>query len=240
MQGRRRPFFDLTRDPPADHRVPFEIDVLHRDDTLLVVDKPHFLSTTPRGRHVTESVVIRLRTELELPELSPAHRLDRVTAGVLVLTVNRVDRGAYQTLFAGRRVDKTYEAVAAVDADLEFPRVVRSRIVKLPGSPLAVQQEGPVNAETRIELLGHAEGTGLYRLHPSTGRTHQLRLHMLSLGLPIRGDNFYPELLDTAMDDYRNPLQLLARSLAFTDPFTGELRTFVSTRTLDHAPLTPR
>ena len=77
-----------------------------------MVDKPHFLATIPRGRHVVETALVRLRRELGLPELSPAHRLDRVTAGVLLFVVRRERRGAYQTLFRDRRVRKTYEAVA--------------------------------------------------------------------------------------------------------------------------------
>jgi len=228
----RRPFFDVGRDLPADHRVPFEIDVIHRDDDVLVVDKPHFLSTTPRGRSVTESLVVRLREELGLPELSPAHRLDRVTAGIVVCTVRRSVRGRYQTLFADRLVRKTYEAIAGYRPDLEWPTTVRSRIVKEPGTPVAAQVPGEPNAVTTIELIESAGDLARYRLHPLTGRTHQLRIQMNGLGLPILGDNFYPAILDTAMDDYRNPLQLLARTVAFTDPISGLDREFTSRRQL--------
>ena len=169
--------------------VPFDIPVLYRDDDIVVVDKPHFLATMPRGGHVAQTATVRLRRELDLPELSPAHRLDRLTAGVLLFTARREVRGAYQTMFARGEVRKTYLARAAVDPALEFPMTVRSRIIKERGRLQAFEEPGEPNAETFIEHLGD----GLYRLTPRTGRTHQLRVHMASLGLPIIGDPLYPD-----------------------------------------------
>ena len=240
---RPRAFLWLHRDLPDEPAVPFALDVLHRDDAIVVVDKPHFLATIPRGRHVVETALVRLRRELDLPELSPAHRLDRVTAGVLLFVVRRVDRGTYQTLFARRRVAKTYEAVAPHDPGVALPATVRSRIVKERGVIRAQEVAGPPNAETRVELLEHRDGVGRYRLTPSTGRTHQLRLHMRGLGLPILGDRFYgtsgcnthtepPKPEDSALDDWTRPLQLLAATLEFPDPRTGATLRFTSRRTL--------
>jgi tRNA pseudouridine32 synthase/23S rRNA pseudouridine746 synthase len=211
--------------------VPFDIPVLYRDDDVVVVDKPHFLATMPRGRHVAQTAVVRLRRELDLPELSPAHRLDRLTAGVLMLTTRRDVRGAYQTLFARGLVRKTYLARSAVDPELELPTVVRSRIIKLRGQLQAFEEPGEPNAETMVEHLGD----GLYRLEPRTGRTHQLRVHMGSLGLPIIGDPLYPAVIDVAADDFSRPLQLLAHSLEFEDPTTGHPRRFESQRSLGGA-----
>jgi tRNA pseudouridine32 synthase/23S rRNA pseudouridine746 synthase len=217
--------------------VPFDIPVLYRDDDIVVVDKPHFLATMPRGRHVAQTAVVRLRRELEVPELSPAHRLDRLTAGVLLLTTRREIRGAYQTLFSRGLARKTYLARAEVKPDLELPTVLRNRIVKQRGQLQAVEELGEVNAETRIEHLGD----GLYRLTPRTGRTHQLRVHMASLGLPILGDPLYPNVIDVAPDDFSRPLQLLARSLEFEDPMTGNRRQFESQRRLTaHSKATDR
>lgn len=222
----------MYRDPAPEPRVPFEIEILHRDDDLLAVDKPHFLATMPRGLHVVESALVRLRRELDLPDLSPIHRLDRVTAGVLVFSLRPANRGAYQTLFAKRKVTKYYEAVAPYRPGVDLPTVVESRIVKYRGTPTAQQVPGEPNARTRIELLAVNHDRALYGLHPATGKVHQLRLHMNSLGLPIVGDNFYPDLLDTPRDDYSSPLQLLAKSIEFDDPFTGEPRRFTSRRHL--------
>ncbi|MFD4183528.1 pseudouridine synthase [Rhodococcus sp. NPDC058514] len=227
-----RSFVYLYRDPPVETRVPFEIEILHRDRDLLVVDKPHFLASTPRGRHIVESALVRLRRDLDLPALTPAHRLDRVTAGVLVFTVRQEARRAYQLLFERRLVTKEYEAIAGFDPSLTLPRTVHSRIVKERGMLQCTEAPGEPNAHTDIELLEARGGLARYRLLPRTGKMHQLRVHLNSLGIPILGDNFYPRLYDVAPDDYSNPLQLLARSVAFTDPHTGEPRRFVSGRRL--------
>ena len=227
----------LYRDAPVEPRVPFEIDVLHHDDDLVVIDKPHFLASTPRGAYVVESAVVRLRRQLDLPEISPAHRLDRITAGVLVFTTRQPVRGAYQRMFAERTVVKTYEAVAPVDPALTFPQTVRSRIIKELGTLEAQEIPGEPNSESLIDLVGVRESAGgallgRYELRPHTGKTHQLRLHMASLGLAICNDNFYPRFYDVAPDDYSAPLQLLARSIEFTDPLSGQRREFVSRRQL--------
>jgi tRNA pseudouridine32 synthase/23S rRNA pseudouridine746 synthase len=141
-------------------------------------------------------------------------------------------RGAYQTLFARGLVSKTYLARAAVDPDLALPRVMRSRIVKRRGHLQAVCEPGVPNAETLVERISD----GLYRLTPRTGRTHQLRVHMASLGIPIEGDPLYPDVCDVAADDFGTPLRLLAQRIEFTDPVSGSRREFVSRRTLAGIP----
>ncbi|MFD6531140.1 RluA family pseudouridine synthase [Streptomyces sp. NPDC060184] len=209
--------------------VPFPVGVVHRDEHVVIADKPHFLATTPRGRHVTQTAVARLRHELGLPGLQPAHRLDRLTAGLVLFVVRPEDRGAYQTLFRDRLVRKEYEAVAGYDPELALPRTVRSRIVKEHGVVAAREVPGEPNSESRVELLEHRGGLGRYRLLPATGRTHQLRLHMATLGLPLVNDPLYPVVEpEGAPDDWSRPLQLLARVLEFTDPVTGEPRRFRS------------
>jgi tRNA pseudouridine32 synthase/23S rRNA pseudouridine746 synthase len=219
-------FVYMYRDLPDEVEVPFDIPVLHRDDDIVVVDKPHFLATMPRGGHVAQTALVRLRRELDSPELSPAHRLDRLTAGVLLFTTRRAVRGAYQKLFADGRARKVYLARAGTDPALVFPMTLRSRIVKERGRLQAYEEPGEPNAETLVEHLGD----GLYRLTPRTGRTHQLRVHMNSIGLPIHGDPLYPEIKDVAPDDFSTPLELVAHSLEFDDPLTGQRRRFVSSR----------
>lgn len=226
-------FIWFHRDLRDEAEVPGQIHVVHQDERLVVVDKPPFLSTIPRGGHVMQSVVVRLRAQLDLPELSPLHRLDRVTSGLLMLATESRWRGPYQTAFERRAVDKTYRALAPLRDDLELPAVVRNHIRKEPGTWCAdVVPGAPVNAETQVELEREADGRGVYRLTPRTGRTHQLRLHLLGLGIPIVDDPLYPVVRDVEVDDFRRPLQLLAAEIAFTDPVDGKARQFQSVRSL--------
>ncbi|MFC8243193.1 RluA family pseudouridine synthase [Streptomyces chartreusis] len=230
-------FVWFHRELPDEEHVPFSVDVVYRDEHLVVADKPHFLATTPRGSHVTETALARLRRQLEIPALGAAHRLDRLTAGLVLFTVRPEERGAYQTLFRDRKVAKEYEAVAPYDPALDLPRTVRSRILKERGVLAAREIDGDPNAETRVELLEHRDGRARYRLTPRTGQTHQLRVHMSTLGVPILGDPLYPVVTDpVAADDFRRPLQLLARVLEFTDPITGRDHRLVSRRVLQAWP----
>ncbi|MEU4922461.1 pseudouridine synthase [Streptomyces parvus] len=217
------------RDFAAEEPVPFPVGVVYRDERIVVADKPHFLATMPRGGHITETAVARLRRELDLPALQPAHRLDRLTAGLVLFVVRPQDRGAYQTLFRDRRVRKEYEAVAPYDASVALPRTVRSRIVKERGVLAAREEPGEANSESHVELVERRGALGRYRLLPATGRTHQLRVHMNALGLPIVHDPLYPVVEpEGAVEDRDRPLQLLARVLEFTDPVGGEPRRFAS------------
>ena len=220
------------RTPEPEFLVPFEITVVHRDGRLLVADKPHFLTTAPRAGHVTETALVRLRRQTGIDTLAPAHRLDRLTAGVLVFTVDPVVRGRYQDLFASRRVDKSYLAVAPAGPDTPTRRSRSSRIVKSRGVLQAAEVEGEPDSHTEIELLERRGELGLYRLRPTTGRTHQLRVHMAALGTPIVGDDLYPTVRDVAEGDFSAPLQLLSESIGFRDPVDGTPREFRSSRSL--------
>ena len=225
------------RDLPHEVPVPFELEVLHRDERLVVVDKPHFLATMPRGRHVVQSALARARVATGLPRLTPAHRLDRPTAGVLMLTTEQRWRGAYQGVFAEGRAHKEYLAVAPVRADLELPLVRRTHVAKEHGVHQAREVAGAQpNAETLVELLDQRGDLGLYRLTPRTGRTHQLRCQLHGLGIPIVNDPLYPVERDVAADDFSRPLQLLSAVLEFVDPVDGHRRRFESRRRLQAWP----
>ena len=234
--ARRNTAIFLYRDLPDEPPIPFGLPILYRDDNIVVVDKPHFLATMPRGRHVVQSALVRLRRELGVDELSPAHRLDRLTAGVLLLTLRPQVRAAYQSIFAERRAAKEYRALAPVRPELAETVTVRNRIEKTAGDLRALVVGGEVNAVSDITLIDPR--LGLYRLVPHTGRTHQLRLHMALLGAPIVDDPLYPHVrpdLAALPDagDFTRPLRLLASSLAFDDPLTGERREFTSGLRLD-------
>ncbi|UWF76938.1 pseudouridine synthase [Microbacterium neungamense] len=235
------------REPPVEREIPFEVEVLHADRDLVVADKPHFLPTTPGGKFLQNSALVRLRNRLGNPDLTPIHRLDRATAGLLMFSARPETRGAYQLLFERREVEKVYEAVSALPTGWDpgspaldgrpFPIVYRNHIEKLRGNVcVRVDPEREPNAETLIELIGFDDRVLHTRLRPHSGRMHQLRVHLAALGAGIRNDGFYPELLPETPDDFTRPLQLLARELRFTDPLSGEPRAFRSERTLQDAP----
>lgn len=219
------------RELPQEERIPFEAGIVFEDELLVVADKPHFLPVTPGGRYVRETLLVRLKDQLGCADLSPLHRIDRETAGLVVLSKRPQDRDAYQRLFRDRRVAKRYQAIAAAPQGLTFPLVRKSRIVENEAQFFRMcEAEGAANSETRIRVLQLLGERALYELEPVSGKRHQLRVHMHALGLAIEGDQFYPKVRrgpDEA-EDFREPLQLLAQWLAFVDPVSGQTREFTS------------
>lgn len=221
------------REREGETPIPFDEQVLFLDEELLVVDKPHFLPVTPGGRFLHETLLVRLKRKTGIDTLTPIHRLDRETAGVMLLSVNPATRSLWQSLFRLRQVDKVYEALAPCRDDLKLPIEVCSRIERDEQFFRVREVDGEPNAFSRIELLERRGDHALYRLLPATGKMHQLRVHMNSLGIPILNDGFYPVALPCKGDDFSAPLKLLARSLRFIDPVTGAAREFCSQRQLD-------
>jgi tRNA pseudouridine32 synthase / 23S rRNA pseudouridine746 synthase len=219
---------EIEQEPP----IPFEEHILYRDRDILVADKPHFLPVIPSGRFLHETLLVRLKRKTGLLHLTPIHRIDRETAGIVVFSHNPDTRGTYQSMFQKRVMGKVYEALAPTLHDVEYPFVYRSRMVE--GTPFfrMRQVDGIPNSETHIDLLQNRGELSLYRLQPLTGRKHQLRVHLAALGIPIVNDAFYPDVLPCKGNDVSRPLKLLARSISFTDPVTGEERYFESSRKL--------
>lgn len=224
--------------------VPFEITILHADDVLIAVDKPHFLASTPGGQYLQHTALTRVRQHFNDTgaAISPLHRLDRETAGVLLFCRQPTLRGAYQTLFQRHLIDKVYEAIAPTntDPDVSFPLIYQSRLIQ-PRDQLFVQEvAGESNSRTDIAILQSWHETqwgygalSCYQLRPVTGRKHQLRVHLNALGTPIVHDRYYPERPPCSTpDNYHKPLQLLARSIGFRDPLTQQYRQFHSQRRL--------
>ena len=217
------------RELESENPVPFLERVIYQDEHILVADKPHFLPVTPAGRFLHETLLTRLRNKRKLKDLVPLHRLDRETAGVVLFSVNSKTRGLYTSLFKDRKIRKVYEAVAPPPSKLtSFPQTRRSRIVR--GEPFFRMKEaaGEPNSETYIELLRNCDSGSLYQLIPVTGRKHQLRVHLSALGLGIINDTLYPQLSAPAENDFSRPLKLLAKSISFQDPLSGEQRYFES------------
>lgn len=218
-------YFREVADEP---RIPFEASIIHVDKEIVVADKPHFLAVMPAGRFVEETLLRRLMRQLDNPHLVPLHRIDRGTAGLVMFSANPATRSLYQALFRQQCIEKNYEALAPALPGLSFPLLLRSRIVG--GEPFFRMQEvpGASNSETRIGIIDRGGPSWRYALQPISGRKHQLRVHMASLGAPILNDPLYPHLAKAAADDYARPLKLLASSLAFVDPLDGGSRHFKS------------
>jgi tRNA pseudouridine32 synthase/23S rRNA pseudouridine746 synthase len=229
--GERFFYYRNVADEP---NLPVQASVVFEDTHLLVADKPHFMPVTPSGPYVQQSLLVQLKRLTGCDDLVPLHRIDRETAGLVMFGKHAHERDAYHALFRDRQIHKTYHAVAAHQPNLSLPLHYSSRLV--PGEPFFRTQEvpGQANSETRIALL-HAEGhRALYQLEPVTGKRHQLRVHMMALGMPIEGDLFYPNVLrgPDAPEDFSQPMQLLAQSVRFTDPHTGQARVFESQQQL--------
>ncbi|MNR82286.1 Ribosomal large subunit pseudouridine synthase A [compost metagenome] len=218
------------RSLPAEPRIPFDEVVLYQDDFVVAVDKPHFLPVTPAGRYLQETLLVRLKRSLGIDTLAPMHRIDRETAGLVLFTIQPQTRNLYQTLFRERSVSKQYEAIAPLRSDLALPATYRSRLVESEAFMKMCEVAGEPNAETAISLLETSGAYGRYLLQPVSGQKHQLRAHMAALGIPIVNDRIYPHLYpdEGAAQDYSQPLQLLAKSIAYTDPLSGKLHQFHS------------
>ena len=216
------------RDVDSEPRIPFDEVVLYQDAHLVVADKPHFLPVTPSGHYLQETLLVRLKKRLGIDTLIPIHRIDRETAGLVMFSVKPEERNAYQALFRQHAVVKQYEAIAPWRDDLALPLTRKSRIVL--NEPFFRQREvpGTPNSETHIDVIQTIGQQARYALSPVTGKKHQLRVHMNALGLPILNDRMYPPVPNTPDDDYNLPLQLLAKSIAFDDPITGQKRYFES------------
>jgi tRNA pseudouridine32 synthase/23S rRNA pseudouridine746 synthase len=247
------------REVTNESTLPFKAEIIFQDARLVVADKPHFMPVTPGGQYVQQSLLVQLKQQLNLPELSPIHRIDRETAGLVVFSVRAQDRDAYQALFRLRQVDKTYEAIAGVPESsplkLEFPLTHKSKMVEDAqffrmrelGAD-EIQDGEACNSETWIDCIERLDGNASvmstlttsppalarYVLKPVTGQRHQLRVHMNALGLPLVGDQFYPVVKRAAdePEDFDAPLQLLAKTITFNDPLTGVERSFESCRVL--------
>ena len=225
------------RDLPPEKRIPFDETVLYQDDTIVVADKPHFLPVTPSGRFLQETLLVRLKRKLGIDTLSPMHRIDQDTAGLVLFSIQPTMRNAYQALFRQRTVEKRYEAIAPWRKDLTMPITIHNRLAQGSSFMQMRVEEGKPNAETSIDLLEKKDDLARYTLRPITGQKHQLRVQMAMLGIPIVNDRIYPHLHPEIpygeTPDYSKPLQLLAKSITFTDPVSGQLRQFESLQCLN-------
>lgn len=212
--------------------VPFAEKIIFQDELILVAHKPHFLPVTPGGKYVEECLQNRLRNRTGNKQLQAVHRIDKATAGLVLFSVNPDSRQHYHQLFESHQVNKTYQAVAStnnIPLRVNQQWVIKNRLEKAGTRFLMHIVGGPANSHSRIRCLQCSNDKALFELNPITGKTHQLRVHMQSLGWPLLNDIYYPQLQQpTRSDDYSKPMQLLAQQLRFIDPMTQETRSFSS------------
>jgi tRNA pseudouridine32 synthase/23S rRNA pseudouridine746 synthase len=227
--------FFYYRHVPDEPQLPWQATVVFEDDHLLVADKPHFMPVTPSGRYVQQCLLVQLKRLTGCADLVPLHRIDRETAGLVLFGKRLHERDAYHALFRDHSIRKTYHAVAAHRPELALPRLHTSRLGEDPRYFFRMQEmPGAPNSETRIALLRSRADRALYQLEPVSGKRHQLRVHMMAMGMPIEGDQFYPQLLRGPQepDNFEQTLQLLAHAVQFIDPHTGQVREFASRQQL--------
>ncbi|MGL5393401.1 MAG: pseudouridine synthase [Shewanella sp.] len=219
------------REVTEEAKVPFAERILFQDANIILVYKPHFLPVTPSGNYVNECLVHRLRRRTGIETIAPAHRLDRETAGVMLMTVQPATRHRYHQLFVDGNIRKDYQALAKLTpaliaqhqaGKLQLPHhwTVKNRMQ--PSEPSFIMQvvAGEANTHSEISLVAIKGDIGLFHLSPITGKTHQLRVHMQSLGMPLLNDRFYPTLLPKGPDNLEKPLKLMAQRLGFIDPLS--------------------
>ncbi|AZA13219.1 pseudouridine synthase [Corynebacterium choanae] len=218
--------------------IPLNYTVIARHRRFMVVDKPHFLPTSSNGRLVRNTVQTRLRVAEDNPNIVPLHRLDRLTAGLVMCSTDPATRRDYHELFARRAVTKTYQARLVrplPQLDTTFTELVLP-MVKQPGSrQVTVQDTAQATlTTTRLRLISRDDPT-LVEMQPVTGFTHQLRVVCHHLGAPIIGDDTYPIDKGLNLADFTHPLQLLAATMAFTDPLDGHKYCFATLQSLQSA-----
>jgi len=217
------------REVESEPSIPFEEKIVFQDQHILVVYKPHFLAVIPSGIYVNECLQNRLRRSTGIETLQALHRLDRVTAGLVIFSANPDTRHRYHQLFKTRQIHKTYQAIAKISDGEDLINqewVIKNRIVQCEPRFRMRVTEGEANSHSVVRCLQQSTQKALFELNPVTGKTHQLRVHMQALGWPILNDKYYPQLQPLSADNYSAPLQLLAKKLQFIDPVTQQPRCF--------------
>lgn len=216
--------------------VPFAHHVIFENERLMVVDKPHFLTMTPAGNYVKETLLSRLKDETNNSELSPIHRLDKDTAGLVLFCKDKKYRSTYQSLFDithhNHSIKKIYHAIAPFKKELILPMTLNLHIER--GDPFYTMKvsDGVPNSQTVIDIVDKKDNFAKYQLIPITGKLHQLRVHLNHLGIAIKNDPFYPSLCHRQPSDFDSPLQLLSKYIYLVDPVDNADYFFKSKREL--------
>jgi tRNA pseudouridine32 synthase/23S rRNA pseudouridine746 synthase len=203
------------------------LDILHQDDALLVLNKPSGLLSVP-GRGPDRQDCLTLRVQAEYPQAMNVHRLDMETSGIMVMARSRSVHRQLSRLFQAREVHKHYIAVVDGRVEQSAGEIDLPLIADWPNRPRQkVDYDNGKPSRTRFNVMHHdaRENTTRVDLAPETGRTHQLRVHLQTLGHAILGDKLYA---CKAVQEKADRLLLHASSLSFMHPVTGECLCFVS------------
>ncbi|MEK0145557.1 pseudouridine synthase [Corynebacterium yonathiae] len=210
---------------PAERPIPFDYSVIYADRDLIVADKPHFLPTTTNGRLQRETLQTRLRVDFGEDDIVPLHRLDRLTAGLVLCSRNPATRAAYQRIFGEGSAVKRYQGV--VKRPLYVDREITLRMHKPHGSRQVLVASDGTLTSTYVRAAGRE-----VTMWPRTGHTHQLRVLLNHLGHPLLGDDTYPTPGALDLYDFRAPLALLHEAISFIDPLSHSERQFFSSQHL--------
>ncbi len=209
-----------------------DIRILHEDEAVIVLYKPAPLPIHPSGRFNRNTLKYLLAQVYHPQRPQPAHRLDANTAGLVVATRNRHFASLVQTQFANGEVKKTY-LVRVIGLPSEDSFTCTAAIGSEPGvaGSRKVDEEEGKAARTDFKVLRRlADNTTILEANPLTGRTHQIRIHLWQMGLPVCGDPVYlpdkqvGELQTLSVEEA--PLCLFAWRLSFNHPVTGQRMNF--------------
>ncbi len=194
------------------------IRIVYEDRDLLLVDKPHHLLSVP-GRHPLNHDSLIRRLQPRYPDVQAVHRLDLDTSGLMVVPKRRESLSELGRQFQRRQIEKEYTAIVWGEMEDDGGEIELPIATDWPNRPKQmICEERGKHALTRFEVLNRGDNRSLVKLMPVTGRSHQLRIHMQSLGHPIIGCDMYahPEALEAS-----DRLLLHATRLKLCAPSTG-------------------
>ena len=199
------------------------LDILYIDEDVLVVNKPSGLLTVP-GKELKHHDSLELRVKIEYPNSFLVHRLDMDTSGVIIFALSKSTQRSLNLQFEKRIVKKLYEARVFGNITEDNGFIDLPLIVDWPNRPLQkIDAKEGKSALTHWQVLDREGDVTRVALMPETGRTHQLRVHMMSLGHTILGDRFYGNVAEINL---ANELQLHAKDLMIIHPKNGKKITF--------------
>ena len=210
---------DFVYQPPT---TPW-LDVFHQDKDIVVINKPSGLLSVP-GRDLAHHDSVYARVLAEYPNAQVVHRLDLSTSGVIVVALRRNAERELKRQFRERETRKIYYARVAGYVQQQLGSIDLPLICDWPNKPKQkVDHELGKPSLTHYQVVSYGQRSTLVKLTPVTGRSHQLRVHMQSLGHPILGDNFYADADGKALS---TRLLLHAAELTIKHPYSGAPLTF--------------